>query len=114
EGKVFKASTFTAKRKPTGEIAKLDKLIEERGPYSEISGKELVPKGHPKYHYQVFHILGIGMYPDLRLEDDNILLTTWQEQVEWTERKWTLRNKPEWAHVFEREAAMKRMARRVS
>ena len=92
---------------PTGEIAMLDRLMEERGPFSEISGVPLMPKGTPRYHWQIFHILGKGEYPELRLEDFNVILTTADEQEAWTSRKWTLRERPEWRWVFEKEAALK-------
>lgn len=102
---------FGKTRKPTGEINTLDRLIKERGAFSEISGERLVGKDHPRYHWQVFHILGKGEYPDYRLDPENILLTTWQEQDAWTQRKWTLKNNPMWAHVFAKEAALKLAAR---
>jgi len=101
-------------KRPTGELALLDRLIKERGPYSEISTDNLLPKGSDKYHWQLFHILGKGEYPELRLEESNILLCTWQEQDAWTQRKWTLRDKPQWKAVFEKEAELKAAARGVS
>ena len=104
---------FGKVRKATGEINTLDRLIRERGAFSEISGEPLVPKGHPRYHYQIFHLACKNEFPDLRLYDDNLLLSTPDEQVAWTERKWTLRDKSQWKHVFEKEAAMKRFARGV-
>jgi len=102
---------FGKTRKPTGEINTLERLIKERGAFSEISGERLVGKEHPRYHWQVFHILGKGEYPDYRLDPENILLTTWQEQDAWTQRKWTLKNNPTWAHVFAKEEALKLAAR---
>lgn len=104
---------YGKKREPTGEVATLDRLIKERGPYSEISGEPLVPKGHNKYHWQLFHVLGKGEYPELRLTDENLLLSTWQEQSIWTVRKWTLKNDPKWKPVFELEARLKRAVRGV-
>lgn len=101
-------------RRPTGEAALLDRLIKERGPFSEISGADLVGKEHPKYHWQLFHILGKGEYPELRLEDENVILATWQEQDAWTNRKWTLRDKKEWAEVFRTEARLKAARRGVT
>lgn len=100
-------------RVPTGEANTLDRLIRERGPFSEIGGEPLVPKGHPRYHYQIFHVLGKGEYPELRLTDENLLLATPAEQEAWTVRKWTLRNKSEWKKVFELEARLKLGARGV-
>lgn len=102
---------YGKKRTPTGEINTLDRLIRERGAFSEISGAPLVPKGHPRYHWQIFHVLSKGEYPEYRLDPENILLTTPEEQDVWTTRKWTLRNNPTWAHVFAREAALKLAAR---
>ncbi len=95
------------RREPTGEIALLDRLMEERGPFSEISGVPLAPKGTPRYHYALSHILSKGEYPELRLEDFNIVLMTPEEHEAWHKRKWTLRERPEWRWVFEKEAALK-------
>lgn len=100
-------------RKPTGEAALLDRLIRERGSFSEISGEPLVGKDHPKYHHQIFHILGKGEYPELRLNEENVILSTWQEQEAWTYRKWTLRNERKWAEVFRTEARLKAAARGI-
>jgi hypothetical protein len=102
---------FSTKRKPTGEIATLDRLIAERGPYSEISGDPIISKGHDRYHWQIFHILGKGEYPELRLYDENLLICTPDEQAAWTNHKYLLKNRPEWAHVFAKEAALKLAAR---
>ena len=92
---------------PTGEIAMLDRLMEERGPFSEISGVPLPPKGTPMYHHVLSHILSKGEYPELRLEDFNVILITPEEHEAWHTRKWTLRERPEWRWVFEKEAALK-------
>lgn len=100
-------------RVPTGEASTLDRLIKERGPFSEISGDPLVDDEHPKHHWQLFHVLGKGEYPELRLTDENLLLSTWQEQDAWTTRKWTLKNDPKWKPVFELEARLKLAARNV-
>ena len=102
---------FGKTRKPTGEINTLDRLIKERGAFSEISGERLDTKGSARYHWQIFHVLGKGEYPELRLDPENILLCTPAEQDAWTCRKWTLKNSPIWAHVFAKEAALKLAAR---
>lgn len=102
-----KPSTLSTVHKVTGEAALLKKLIKERGPWSQIGGGDLVPEGHEKWHWQIFHILGKGEYPELRLEPSNVILATWQEQDDWTKRKHTLRDKPEWKWVFDQEEAMK-------
>ena len=104
---------FGKVRKATGEINTLDRLIRERGAFSEISGEPLVGKDHPRYHWQVFHVLGKGEYPELRLTDENLLLTTWQEQDAWTQRKWTLKENKMWAQVVAKEQQLKRYAREV-
>lgn len=98
-------------RKPTGEIALLDRLMEERGPFSEISGVPLPPKGSPDYHFCLSHICPKGEYPELRLEDYNVILITPAEHRMWHESKWALKEKPEWRWVLEREAALKLEAR---
>ncbi len=106
-----KGKGLKKRRKVTGEVNTLDRLIRERGALSEISGEPLVEKGHERYHWQLFHILGKGEYPELRLYDANLLLSTWQEQDAWTRRKWELKDKPTWAHVFAMEATLKLEAR---
>lgn len=103
--------TLSTVRKPTGEIALLDRLIRERGPVSEIGGDDLLPKGHPRYHWQLFHVLGKGEYPELRLLEENVLLSTWQEQDAWTNRKYTLKDKPHWRKVFALEERLKKTVR---
>jgi hypothetical protein len=106
-----KAKGFKKRHKVTGEVNTLDRLIRERGAVSEISGEPLVEKGHERYHWQLFHVLGKGEYPELRLFDGNLLLSTWQEQDQWTRRKWELKDKPTWAHVFAMEETLKYDAR---
>ena len=102
---------FGKVRKPTGEINTLDRLIKERGAFSEISGERLPEKGDARYHWCLFHVLGKGEYPELRLDPENLLLCTPAEQDAWTRRKWTLKNNPTWAHVFAKEDALKLAAR---
>lgn len=46
---------------------------------SEISGKPLVEKGHMMYHWQFAHVLSKGAYPRYRLNEENIMLMTWEE-----------------------------------
>lgn len=51
-----------------------DHIYEERGPFSELSGKPLLPKGHFKFYWQFLHVLGKGPYPAYKLNPNNILL----------------------------------------
>mgnify|MGYP006935522973 CR=1 FL=1 len=107
DGELSPWPTSSKPKAPTGEIALLDRLMEERGPFSEISGVPLPPKGTPQYHFCLSHILSKGEYPELRLEDFNVILITPAEHRLWHEAKWTLKDKPEWRWVLEKEAALK-------
>jgi hypothetical protein len=46
---------------------------------SEISRKQLLPKGHFQWHWQFLHVLPKGSYPKYKYESDNIILATVQE-----------------------------------
>lgn len=49
-------------------------IWETRPHISELSGKPLLPEGHPQFIHQFMHVLGKGKFPELRLDPDNILL----------------------------------------
>jgi hypothetical protein len=46
---------------------------------SEISGDNLLPKGHFQWHWQFLHILPKGTYPKYKLLPKNIILGTVKE-----------------------------------
>jgi hypothetical protein len=49
-------------------------IWDKRPHTSELSGEQLLPKGHAKWHWQFLHVLPKGTFPELRLESDNVLL----------------------------------------
>ena len=49
-------------------------IWENRPHLSEISGKELLPKGHFKFHWQFMHVLPKSIYPKWKLNPENIML----------------------------------------
>lgn len=49
-------------------------IWDERPHKSEISGDPLLPKGHPKWHFQFLHVLGKQAFPKFKLEKWNIIL----------------------------------------
>jgi hypothetical protein len=49
-------------------------IWDDREHISELTGKALLPRGHPKHHWQFAHILGKGAYPSYKLNPDNIML----------------------------------------
>jgi hypothetical protein len=51
----------------------------ERPHVSELSGKELLPIGHPQWHWQFAHILGKNVAPSWKYNKDNILLVLPEE-----------------------------------
>jgi hypothetical protein len=51
-----------------------DYIWDTREHVSEISGEELLPRGHFKWHWQFLHILPKGSYPSYRLNPYNIML----------------------------------------
>ena len=51
-----------------------DWIWENRPHVSELTGRQLLPKGHFKWHWQFLHVLSKGSYPSMKLESDNVLL----------------------------------------
>lgn len=91
------------RRKCTGELALYEKIIQVRGPFSQISGKELI--GFDVRWFS--HILTKGAYPRFRLKEENILLKTPDEHFKWEFEAHKLRNLPEWKWVFELKEKLK-------
>lgn len=54
-------------------------IWETREHVSELSGEQLLHKGHPQWHWQFLHILPKGSYPAFKLREDNIILGTIKE-----------------------------------
>ena len=51
----------------------------ERPHVSELSGKPLLPHGHPFWHHQFLHVLPHGKYASEALNKDNIMLALPEE-----------------------------------
>lgn len=56
-------------------------IWDTRSHRSELTDKPLLPKGHPKWHFQFLHVLPKGSYPYYKLNPDNILLGLPDEHV---------------------------------
>ena len=74
-------------------------IWDNRPHVSEVSGKQLFPKGHWQFHWQFCHILPKGSYPSLKLDPENIMLMlphehSYQERFEvFRQRKEELKQK---------------------
>ena len=51
-----------------------DWIWDNRPHISELSGQNLLPKGHPLWHWQFLHVLPKGKFKRMALNSDNILL----------------------------------------
>lgn len=49
-------------------------IWESKQHISELSGKQLLPKGHFKHHWQFLHVLPKGTFPNFKYFKHNILL----------------------------------------
>ncbi len=49
-------------------------IWENRPHVSELSGQNLLPKGHSQWHWQFLHVLPKGKFKRMALNSDNILL----------------------------------------
>jgi hypothetical protein len=58
-----------------------DEIWEERPHYSEVSGRPLLPKGHPQWYWQFAHVLNKGTYTYYRLNKENIMLMLPEEHA---------------------------------
>lgn len=62
-------------------------LIKERGPFSQLTERELITDERNKsWIWQFEHILPKGSYPGYRLLPENIFLLTWEEHYIITHR----------------------------
>ena len=46
----------------------------DREHVSEVSGRPLLPQGHPQWHWQFAHVLSKGAFPRYKLNPNNIML----------------------------------------
>ena len=51
-----------------------DYIWETRPHKSELSGFDLLPKGHFQWHWQFLHVLPKGSYPKYKLNENNVIL----------------------------------------
>ncbi len=72
-------------------------IWDNRPHVSELSETLLLPKSHPKWHFQFGHILPKGSYPKWKLNPDNIMLMLPEEHehqetwIKFVEKKEELR-----------------------
>lgn len=77
-------STLSPTRKATGESEVFLKVWERCKGKSEVSGADLLPYGHPMWHWQFCHLLPKGSYQNDRTDIANIVATTVDEHTdEW-------------------------------
>lgn len=89
------------KRTESGEANLFAEIWAERSHKSQISGKPLLPKGHPMWHWQFMHIVPKSVYSRLRLDKRNIVLGTVDEHIIQTARPDKTKDKPEWKAFWE-------------
>ena len=87
-------------RKEQSELELFEEIYRERGARSEISGKPLLPKGHPMWHWQFSHTLPDGTYKKMKYDKRNIVLMTWDEHQLWEFNAHKIKDKAEWQWVF--------------
>ena len=68
-------------QKIRGEAELFTSLQMARGNRSEISGKLLLPIGHPQWHWQFLHVLPKGTYKRYKLNPRNIVLALPEEHA---------------------------------
>jgi len=56
-----------------------DYIWETRPHLSQLSKEPLLPKGHPKWHWQFLHVLPKGKFKKYALNPENILLALPEE-----------------------------------
>lgn len=97
-------TSIVRRRKPTGEAKVFQAILEQRGPYSQISGQYLGEGFNP---WWFSHVVPKSIAPELRLDERNIILKTPDEHATWENKKHTIRDNPKWKWVFELEEQLK-------
>lgn len=103
-------STLSTVRKTTGERELMIALWAHCKGRSMVSGEPLLPPEHPLFHFQGSHILPKGTYPELRLEEENMVMVTVDEHREYTENLEKCRKDPKWREVFRTRERLQRIA----
>jgi hypothetical protein len=71
-------------RKVMGEMEAFHKVWGRCKGKSEVSGLDLLPFGHPMWHWQFSHLLPKGSYPESQTDPNNIVACTVEEHTnEW-------------------------------
>ena len=96
-----KSSLKPYKREPTGELAMFERIWITRPHVSEISGQPLFNRNHKFWINQFMHVRGKGADSKNRLNEENIVLATWEEHYLYDFQKHKVQDKPEWKWVFE-------------
>jgi hypothetical protein len=65
----------------TGLLTLFSEIWDEREHVSELSGKPLLPKGNPQWHWQMLHVLPHGSYPAYKFRKENIMLALPEEHA---------------------------------
>lgn len=99
-----KVSGFKCRKKPTGEKEVFQKILEERGSYSQVSGQYLGEGFNP---WWFSHIVPKSIAPRLRLDPKNIILKTPEEHTLWENHKHKIRDDIKWKWIFELEEQLK-------
>lgn len=94
-------------RKTTGYLALFDEIWNEREHISQISGFKLLPKGHPKWHWQFSHIIespykGYG-FP---LRKDNVFLCLPEEHTLYGEQTHRAKKDDRFSWVFKKKVEL--------
>lgn len=92
-------------RKKTGQLEIFSIIWEDREHISEVSGKPLLPKRHPRWHWQFSHYLPKSHYRKFMLEKKNIFLCLPEEHTEWGEK--SIKNDPKWKPFLEKYQELK-------
>jgi hypothetical protein len=69
------------------QIQMFNYIWETREHISQLSGKPLLNKSHPQWHWQFLHVLPKGSYPYFKFNPENILLGLPEEHEKQTSFK---------------------------
>lgn len=106
EQKVFRASTLTTKRKPTGEGALFEEIWNERRHQCEACFKPI----DEACSHNFSHALPKNAYPDYRLDERNIDLLCMDCHNLWHQKYDKLHDLPNWTWVVNIYLALKKEA----
>lgn len=96
----------TVKSKEPTKTDLFDHIWATRPHVSEVSGKPLFEKGHKFWHWQFSHLL-TGNYSKAVMNEENVVLMTWEEHQNWEFHAHKIRDKEEWQWVFNKREMLK-------